>query len=100
MVFSVLEKVDTYTEAKIEQIFSSMTLFERETMIRSLGLQNQALVRAHSSLKNRRGKLIKKGTAQLFKIKNMQKITTGRRWRVIILLAWGTRNTTFIVFII
>lgn len=42
----VLEKIDAYMEAKIGQIFSLLTPFERETTVRSLGLLNEALVRA------------------------------------------------------
>lgn len=42
----VLEKIDTYMEARIENIFSSMTAFEREIVVRSLGLMNEALLRA------------------------------------------------------
>jgi DNA-binding MarR family transcriptional regulator len=40
---NVLGRIDHYMENKIEQIFSSMTPFERETVIRSLGLLNGAL---------------------------------------------------------
>ena len=42
----VLEKTDSYMSARIERIFSSMTPFERETVIRSLGLLNEAVTRA------------------------------------------------------
>jgi len=41
----VLANIDKYMEEKIEQIFSSMTPFERETVTRSLGLLNEAVVR-------------------------------------------------------
>lgn len=42
----VLEKTDSYMSARIERIFSSMTPFERETVIRSLGLLNEAVAKA------------------------------------------------------
>lgn len=41
----VLEQIDRYMTAKIEQIFSTMTQFERETVVRSLGLLNEALTK-------------------------------------------------------
>jgi len=41
----VLEQIDRYMAAKIERIFSFMTPFERETVIRSLGLMNEAVAR-------------------------------------------------------
>jgi DNA-binding MarR family transcriptional regulator len=40
-----LERIDGYMATRIEQIFSTMTAFERETVIRSLGLLNEALTR-------------------------------------------------------
>lgn len=42
----VLERIDGYMGRKIEQIFSTLTPFERETVVRSLGLLNEALVKA------------------------------------------------------
>ena len=39
----VLKKIDQYMSDKIEQIFSHMTPFERETVISSLGLLNEAI---------------------------------------------------------
>ncbi len=42
----VLEKIDLYMSGRIERIFSGMTLFERETVVRSLGLLNEAVVKA------------------------------------------------------
>ena len=39
----VLEQIDRYMADKIEEIFSSMTPFERETVVGSLGLLNEAL---------------------------------------------------------
>jgi DNA-binding MarR family transcriptional regulator len=42
----VLEKIDRYLADRIERIFSHMSCFERETVIRSLGLLNEAVARA------------------------------------------------------
>ncbi len=42
----VLEKIDRYMAGRIERIFSGMTPFERETVIRSLGLLNEAVTKA------------------------------------------------------
>lgn len=42
----VMEQIDRYMAAKIEQIFAAMTPFERETVIRSLGLLNEAVAKA------------------------------------------------------
>jgi DNA-binding MarR family transcriptional regulator len=42
----VLGQIDRYMHGKIEQIFSSMTPFERETVISSLGLLNEAITKA------------------------------------------------------
>lgn len=39
----VLERIDHYMADRIELMFSSMTLFERDTVVRSLGLLNNAL---------------------------------------------------------
>ena len=39
----VLGQIDRYMAEKLEQIFANMTPFERETVIRSLGLLNEAL---------------------------------------------------------
>lgn len=41
-----LKRIDSYMAARIEEIFSSMTPFERETVVRSLGLLNEAVTRA------------------------------------------------------
>jgi DNA-binding MarR family transcriptional regulator len=40
---AVLERIDRFMATRIEQIFSSMTAFERETVIGALGLLNDAL---------------------------------------------------------
>jgi DNA-binding MarR family transcriptional regulator len=42
----VLGQIDLYMAARIEGIFSSLTSFERDTVVRSLALLNEALVRA------------------------------------------------------
>jgi len=42
----VLEKIDRYMAGKLEQIFAGMSNFERETVVRSLGLLNDAVVRS------------------------------------------------------
>ena len=42
----VLEKIDVYMAARIEKVFGQMSSFERETVVRSLGLLNVALVEA------------------------------------------------------
>lgn len=42
----VLEQIDGYMREKLEQIFSSLTPFERETVVRSLGLLNEALAKS------------------------------------------------------
>ncbi len=45
----VLGQIDKYMAAKIGQIFSFLTPFERETVARSLGLLNEALSKAGSA---------------------------------------------------
>jgi DNA-binding MarR family transcriptional regulator len=42
----VLKRIDCYMASKIEMIFSSLTPFERETVVRSVGLLNEAVVKA------------------------------------------------------
>jgi DNA-binding MarR family transcriptional regulator len=41
----VLEKIDGYMATQLEKLFSNMTSFERETVVRSLGLLNNAIAR-------------------------------------------------------
>lgn len=41
----VLAKIDHFMTQKIEQIFSVMTSFERETVVRSLGLLSEAVTK-------------------------------------------------------
>jgi DNA-binding MarR family transcriptional regulator len=40
----VMGRIDQYMAGRIERIFSSMTRFEQATVVRSLGLLNEALV--------------------------------------------------------
>jgi DNA-binding MarR family transcriptional regulator len=42
----VLEQIDRYMSEKLEQLFSSLTAFERETVVRSLGLLNEAVAKS------------------------------------------------------
>jgi len=41
----VLGQIDRYMAGRIEQMFSCMSLFERDTVVRSLALLNEALTR-------------------------------------------------------
>ena len=41
----VLEKIDRYMSEKLEQIFANMTPFERDSVVRSLGLLNEAVAK-------------------------------------------------------
>ena len=52
----VLEEIDRYMVEKLEQIFSLMTPYERETVVRSLGLLNEAV--ANSGCCTQRDKTI------------------------------------------
>ena len=42
----VLEQIDRYMSEKLAQLFSSLTPFERETVVRSLGLLNEAVAKS------------------------------------------------------
>ena len=42
----MLEQIDDYMAAKLEQIFAPMTPFERETVVKSLGLLNEAAAKS------------------------------------------------------
>lgn len=42
----VLDKIDRYMTERLERIFGQMTVFERETVVRSLGLLNEAIARS------------------------------------------------------
>ena len=52
----VLEQIDRFMVDKLEQIFLSLTSFERETVVKSLGLLNEAV--AKSGCCTQRGKTI------------------------------------------
>lgn len=40
----VLEKIDSYMASRLERVFGRMSGFERDTVVRSLGLLNEALI--------------------------------------------------------
>jgi DNA-binding MarR family transcriptional regulator len=42
----VMEKIDLYMAGRLELVFACMSDFERETVVRSLGLLNEAVARA------------------------------------------------------
>jgi DNA-binding MarR family transcriptional regulator len=42
----VVEKIDRYMASRLEKIFGGMSRFERETVVRSLGLLNEAVAAA------------------------------------------------------
>ncbi|MBC8018600.1 MAG: MarR family transcriptional regulator [Verrucomicrobia bacterium] len=42
----VLTQIDRYMTRRLDQIFDGMSVFERETVVRSLGLLNEAVSRA------------------------------------------------------
>lgn len=51
----VLEKIDGYMGLRLERIFGRMSSFERETVVRSLGLLNEALIETAQGAGNREG---------------------------------------------
>lgn len=51
----VLEKIDRYMAARLEKIFGRMSSFERETVVRSLGLLNEAIIQAGQKAESREG---------------------------------------------
>ncbi len=51
----VLEKIDHYMAGRLEMIFACMSDFERETVVRSLGLLNEAVAKAGESDARQRG---------------------------------------------
>lgn len=51
----VLEKIDGYMAAHLERIFNKMSPFERETVVRSLGLLNEALMQTARESANQEG---------------------------------------------
>jgi DNA-binding MarR family transcriptional regulator len=44
--FRVVENVDRFMAVRLEKVFGSMSRFERDTVVRSLGLLNEAVARA------------------------------------------------------
>lgn len=40
----VLEKIDDYMASRLERVFGRMSAFERDTVVRSLGMLNEALI--------------------------------------------------------
>jgi len=42
----VLTQIDRYMTERLDQIFAGMSVFERETVVRSLGLLNEAVAKA------------------------------------------------------
>jgi DNA-binding MarR family transcriptional regulator len=53
----VLEKIDGYMTATLEQVFSHMSDFERDTVVRSLELLNEAVARAGGDASQQKGKI-------------------------------------------
>ena len=51
----VLERIDSFMAVRLEKIFDPMTSFERETVVRSLGLLNEALNQATRNSGNQEG---------------------------------------------
>ncbi|SRR6266568_1642711 len=51
----VLEKIDHYMAGRLEMVFACMSDFERETVVRSLGLLNEAVAKAGESDARQRG---------------------------------------------
>ena len=51
----VLEKIDTFMAKRLEGILGGMTTFERETVIRSLGLLNEAIAKTAQVTTNEGG---------------------------------------------
>jgi DNA-binding MarR family transcriptional regulator len=53
----VLEKIDRYMAARLEKVFGGMTPFERESVVRSLGLLNDAVAKAGEDAVNSGGSI-------------------------------------------
>ena len=54
----VLEKIDGYMAGRLENVFGRMSAFERETVVRSLGLLNSALDQAAQDTANQGGIIV------------------------------------------
>lgn len=53
----VLEKIDRFMAGRLEAVFACMSDFERETVVRSLGLLNEAVARAGEAGARRGGEV-------------------------------------------
>lgn len=53
----VLTQIDRYMAVKVDHIFEGMSLFERETVVRSLGLLNEAVRRSSESDSGQEGEV-------------------------------------------
>ena len=53
----VLEKIDHFMAGRLEMVFACMSDFERETVVRSLGLLNEAVARAGEAVARREGEV-------------------------------------------
>lgn len=51
----VLERIDGYMAARLGKVFDGMSPFERETVVRSLGLLNEALMQAAQERDSQKG---------------------------------------------
>lgn len=51
----VLEKIDDYMAARLKRIFARLSPFERETVVRSLGLLNEAIAQATQDAMGQKG---------------------------------------------
>lgn len=53
----VLEKIDLFMAGRLEVVFACMSDFERETVVRSLGLLNEAVARSNETGARRGGEV-------------------------------------------
>jgi DNA-binding MarR family transcriptional regulator len=51
----MLEKIDRYMSGRLERVFAGMSDFERETVVRSLGVLNEAIIQAAREASGREG---------------------------------------------
>lgn len=51
----VLERIDSFMSERLEKVFDRMSGFERETVVRSLGLLNEALIRTARDAESEEG---------------------------------------------
>jgi DNA-binding MarR family transcriptional regulator len=52
-----LNKIDNFMAEQLERVFGSMSTFERETVVRSLGLLNEAIVKASRNAMSQEGSI-------------------------------------------